>query len=54
VVNTFNPSTQEAEEADLRVWGRPPLQLEFQDSQSYIEKSYLRKQTERQTSIFLK
>jgi hypothetical protein len=45
VVHAFNPSTQEAEadrflefEASL-----PGLQSEFQDSQSYTEKPYLKK-----------
>lgn len=45
VVNTFNPSTSEAEVADLRVWGQPGLQIEFQDRQGYTEKPYLEKQS---------
>ena len=48
VVHTFNPSSLEAE-AGWFLWvpGQPGLQGEFQDSQGYTEKPYL-KQTNKQ------
>jgi hypothetical protein len=46
MARTFKSSTQEAE-ADKShwVWGLPNLQIEFQDSQGYIEKEFLKTQT---------
>ena len=43
--HTFDPSAQEAEkrQADFWVWGQPGLQNEFQDSQGYTEKPWLKK-----------
>jgi hypothetical protein len=42
--HTFNPSTHEAEAGEsMWVWGQPGLQIEFQDSQGYTEKSCLEK-----------
>lgn len=42
----FSPSTQEAEASrSLQVQGQPGLHREFQDSQGYEEKLYLKKQT---------
>ena len=44
VAHTFNPSTHEAEAGgSLLDRGRPGLQSEFQDSQSYTEKPCLEK-----------
>ena len=40
VVHALNPSTWEAKTG--RVQGQPGLQSEFQDSQGYIEKPYLK------------
>jgi hypothetical protein len=43
VAHTFNPSTQEAEAGgSLWVWGQPDLYSEFQGSQSYSEKPWLK------------
>jgi hypothetical protein len=42
MAHAFRLSTQEAE--SLSVWGQPGLQSEFEDSQSYTEKPYLKKQ----------
>jgi len=46
MAHAFNPSTQEAEASgSLWVLGQPGLQSEFQDSQSYAEKSCLKTTT---------
>ena len=50
VVHAFDPSTQEAEQADLWVQGQPGLQSEFQDSQDYTEKPCLEKPKPKQTN----
>lgn len=38
VVCAINPSTLEAEQADLWVWGHSNIQSKFQDSYDYTEK----------------
>ena len=50
VVHAFNLSTQEAEAGGFlhSVKGNPGLQSELQDSQSYTEKPYLKKQTNKE------
>jgi hypothetical protein len=46
MAHAFNPSTWNAKAGgSLRVRGQPGLQSEFQDSQGYIEKSCLKKET---------
>ena len=50
VVHACNPSTQEAEAGEFlhSVQGNPGLQSDLQDSQSYTEKPYLKKQTNKE------
>jgi hypothetical protein len=42
------PALGRQRQADFWVRGRPGLQIEFQDSQSYTEKPYLEKQNKKQ------
>ena len=51
VVYACNLSTQEAEAGGFlhSVQGNPGLQGDLQDSQSYTEKPYLKKQTNKET-----
>jgi hypothetical protein len=44
VAHAFNPSTREAEAGGFLSSSQPGLQSEFQDSQSYTEKTRLEKQ----------
>lgn len=46
VVLTFNPSTGAEAGGNRWVQGQPDLQYEFQGSQGYIEKPYLKKPRE--------
>jgi hypothetical protein len=47
--HAFNPSTQDVEAGgSLRVGGQPELHSEFQASQSYIVRSYLKDKTSKQ------
>ena len=50
VVHACNLSTQEAEAGGFlhSVQGNPGLQSDLQDSQSYTEKPYLKKQTNKE------
>jgi hypothetical protein len=44
------PALGRKRQADFWVWAQPGLQIEFQDTQGYTEKPYLRKQKQKQNN----